>query len=65
MTEESYPCKYDYLCKHRGRFNPHLTLDKPKHPTNPCTHGGGPGCRTWRKYTNIELSPGANTHANF
>lgn len=62
---ETYPCKYDYICKQKGKFNPATTIPltitgidgKPKtiQKTNRCTHGGGCACKIWRRLTNKEI----------
>jgi hypothetical protein len=41
-----YPCKYDYRCKKKGKFNPSVYR---------CTHGGGCACPIWRRYTDREI----------
>jgi hypothetical protein len=71
----SYFCKFDYLCKKTGKFNPVDTIPvtirgingQPKTilKTNKCAHGGGSGCPTWRHYTDREIGwyrplPGRN-----
>ena len=46
QATQPYPCKYDWLCKKRGEYNPNRYT---------CTHGGGVTCHTWRKRTDIEI----------
>ncbi|MGA2683176.1 MAG: hypothetical protein ABSF44_15420 [Candidatus Bathyarchaeia archaeon] len=43
---EPYPCKFESECKQALKFNAQSFS---------CNHGGGTGCRVWRRKTNLEI----------
>jgi hypothetical protein len=47
---ETYPCKFN---------NPQDPCQKFDSKKVCCLHGGGVGCKTWRRKTNLEIGPRA------